>query len=429
MISIINLNLNLKANFMKNLLLLSYAILQVSYTAFSQCQPVTAFTNLYQPIGLIPLPTDGQLEPSQFFCYPGQPFDQILTTLAPQTATIANPIGFPPTVTVNINWIRVTNIQNLPTWVSYSCGGQLDPADPCKMAFPTWSCVRAYSNAIDGNVPMTEIPGTIYPLNVIVDADVSPLGTQSNYAGGSISLFVLDNMSLGLALDSCNGGQIVANALGGFGDPSAYEYAWSNGSTTQTISGLSPGWITCTVNDQVTNWTATDSVYVGSVLNPILVSAVVNQPTNNDGSIAVTATGGNGSFSFLWSGPNGFTASTAAITNLTGGVYMVTISNQNGCSIQESYFLSGVSVDEVASDNLQVFPNPSSNFVLIKNANKSQTIKIELYSMDGKLVQKEKLYAVNSVYRLNFRDPFSGKYLLKMYTGEKIVQRYIVINL
>ncbi len=414
---------------MKRLILLSIAFFSVSTAAFSQCEPLTSVTNIYEPVGFIPLPTDGKLSPSQFFCYPGQSFDAILTALAPQTFIVDNPIGIPPTIEVDVNWIRVTAIQNLPSWVTYSCGGQLDPADPCKMAFPTWSCVRAYSNAADGKVPMTEVPGTTYSLDVVVDADVNPLGTQSDFNGGSITLFVLENMSMTIDLDSCNGGQAVANAQGGFGDAAAYTYEWSNGDDLQVASGLDNGWLLCTVTDQVTGWTVTDSVFVETTLAPIIIeSETITQPTNNNGAIAITASGGQGNITYEWTGPNGFTASTSSISNLAGGQYILTITDMNGCSIVETYNLSTASIIEMADNSLSIYPNPASDFVTIKNANNAQTLKVEIYSMDGKLVQLEKLFSVNSEYKLTFNNLLSGKYLLKIYTGDKVAQRHISIN-
>ncbi len=414
---------------MKRLILLSLTLFSTSTLVYSQCEPLTSVTNIYQPVGFIPLPTDGKLAPSQFFCYPGQPFDAILTALAPQTFIIDNPIGFPPTINVNVNWIRLTDIQNLPSWVSYSCGGQLDPTDPCKMAFPTWSCVRAFSNQPDGKVPMTEVPGTTYSLDVIVDADVNPLGTQSNFNGGSITLFVLENMSLTIDLDSCNGGQAIANAQGGFGDAAAYTYEWSNGDDLQVSSGLSNGWLSCIVTDQVTGWTAIDSVFVETTLAPIIIeNEIITQPTGNNGAISVTASGGQGNLTFEWTGPNGFTASSASISNLAGGQYTLTITDMNGCSITEIYNLSTASIIEMVDNSISIYPNPASDFVTIKNANNAQTLKVEIYSMDGKIVQSEKLFSVNSEYKLMLNNLFSGKYLLKIVTGDKIALRHISVN-
>jgi hypothetical protein len=414
---------------MKNLFVLFLTLSSSITFVNSQCDPSTTVTNPYQPVGFIPLPTGGKLEPSQFFCYPGQSFDKVLTALAPQSLVITNPIGIPPTIPVDINWIRVTDIQNLPSWVTYSCGGQLDPTDPCKMAFPTWSCVRAFANTPDGKVPLTEIPGTVYSLDVIVDADVNPLGTQSNYNGGSISLLVLDTMSMNLAFDACNGGQIASNAQGGFGDPTAYEYTWSNGEFTPNITGLATGWYTCTVSDVITGFQATDSIYVDAVLTPIVISnEVVTQPTNNNGSISISASGGTGTLNFSWTGPNGFSSTSQSISNLAGGQYIVTITDANNCSIQKTYNLSTASIEEFTSAELIIFPNPTTNFVIIKNANSAQSLKVDVISNDGKLLQQNKLVSVNSEYNLPLNQLNAGKYLLKIYTGEKVIYRSVIVN-
>ncbi|MEN9303473.1 MAG: hypothetical protein RL264_1902 [Bacteroidota bacterium] len=414
---------------MKRLIVLSFTFLIVSTNVFSQCEPQTSVTNIYEPVGFIPLPTDGKLSPSQFFCYPGQPFDAILTALAPQTFIIDNPLGFPPTIEVDVNWIRLTDIQNLPSWVSYSCGGQLDPTDPCKMAFPTWSCVRAYSNEADGKVPMTEVPGTTYSLDVIVDADVSPLGTQSNFNGGSITLFIRENMSLSIEVDSCNGGQAIANAQGGFGDAAAYTYEWSNGNDLQIVEGLTTGWLKCTVTDQVTGWSAIDSVFVESVVAPIVISnEQITQPTNNNGSISLTASGGQGTLTFGWTGPNGFVANTASITNLSGGQYTLTITDAYGCSKVKIYNLSTASIEDFEYSTLSIYPNPASTFLTIKHANAAQALRVELFTLDGKLVRNELLTAIDSNYKLDVSNVLSGKYLIRIISGNQVMTRSISIN-
>jgi hypothetical protein len=273
------------------------------------------------------------------------------------------------------------------------------------------------------------VPGTTYNLEVIVDADVDPLGTQSNFNGGSITLFVLDNMSLTIDLDSCNGGQAVANAQGGFGDAAAYTYEWSNGDDLQVASGLDNGWLLCTVTDQVTGWSVTDSVFVETTLAPIIIEDEnITQPAGNNGAISITASGGQGNLTFEWTGPNGFTASTASISNLSGGQYTLTITDMNGCSITEIYNLSTASIEETTVNSISIYPNPASNFVTIKNANNTQSLKVEVYSLDGKLVQSDKLFSVNSEYKLAFNNLLSGRYLLKIYTGDKVAQRHISIN-
>jgi len=51
----------------------------------------------------------------------------------------------------------------------------------------------------------------------------------------------------------------------------------------------------------------------------------------NDGSIAITISGGSGNNIYSWTGPAGFTASTKDLTGLKAGVYNCLVRDQNGC--------------------------------------------------------------------------------------------------
>jgi hypothetical protein len=403
--------------------------------ANSQCQPDPAITNIYQPVGNLPLPPDGLLKPSNFFAYPGQTFSQVITALAPQSTTVANPLGFPPTITVTINWIRVTSINNLPAWVSYQCGGQLDPLDPCKMAYPTWSCVSAYANTANGKVPMNEVPGTIYSLDVIVDANVSVLGTQSNYSGGSISLFILDSMTNSLTFNPCEGGTITANPFGGFNDPGAFVYTWSNGASSESISNVQSGWYSCTVLDQVTGWTATDSIYVNSTITPITISDInVTQPAGgNNGAIISSATGGTGNLTYAWIGPNGFTAQGTSIANLAGGTYILTVTDTAGCSNTatrtiEVTALAGISTQVKV---FKVTPNPSSGILNVMLATENPTaLQLKVVDQLGKVVFELENNEPTNQHReqLDLTHLAKGVYFIQAISGDKTSSIKFVIK-
>jgi len=416
---------------MKKAILFVSIVLINQYIAIAQCQPDAAITNIYQPLGALPLPTDGLLKPNNFFAYPGQTFSQVITALAPQQTTVDNPIGIPPTITVTLNWIRITSINNLPAWVSYQCGGQLDPLDPCKMAYPTWSCVSAYANTANGKVPMNEVPGTIYSLDVIVDANVSVLGTQSNYSGGSISLFILDSMTNQLFFDACNGGTISANASGGFNDPGAFVYTWSNGATSENISNVQNGWYSCTVLDQVTGWTATDSVYVSGVNPAITISDVaVNQPTvTNDGAISASAVGGTGALTFAWTGPNGFTAQGASISNLFGGYYVLVVTDSTGCTKTKTYYLSALGLTSLEfTKKINLFPNPAKGILNVKGLKETgEDVTIEIYSLSGILVYKTTLQNPSTKIQLNLPRMDAGNYEIHIQQGETLAVKRLTI--
>ncbi|RPD39472.1 gliding motility-associated C-terminal domain-containing protein [Chitinophaga barathri] len=128
---------------------------------------------------------------------------------------------------------------------------------------------------------------------------------------------------------TCNGdtdGSATANAAGG---TAPYTYSWSNGATTQTITGLAPGAYTCTVTD-ANSCTATANV---TIAEPAVVSAGVSKVNVNcnggtDGSITLSGTGGTAPYTYLW----GDGQTTATITNLAAGTYTCTITDSQGCT-------------------------------------------------------------------------------------------------
>lgn len=103
-------------------------------------------------------------------------------------------------------------------------------------------------------------------------------------------------------------------------------YAWSNGGTTATISGLTAGTYTVTV---------TNNIYLESASVIVSEPAAVQVTINSNDSAQDQATGnataipaaGVSPYTYLWS--NGATAQLA--TGLAAGTYTVTVTDANGC--------------------------------------------------------------------------------------------------
>ncbi len=127
----------------------------------------------------------------------------------------------------------------------------------------------------------------------------------------------------------CNGaidGSISLNVTGG---TPGYRYLWSNNVTIQNLVNVGAGTYTVTVTD-ANNCTSS-------------ISTVVNQPTpvtvsltgmdiscfgQKDGSIQLTPGGGTPSYTFSWT--NG--ATTQNLSNLSAGIYAVTVFDANNCT-------------------------------------------------------------------------------------------------
>lgn len=111
-----------------------------------------------------------------------------------------------------------------------------------------------------------------------------------------------------------------------------YTYAWSNGSTQASLTGVAAGDYSVTVKDA----TGAEVVLQATVLQPtqiVINSAVRNASCSGqaDGAINITVTGGQGGYTYSWS--NG--ATTEDLTNLKGGSYTVTVKDSTGCTAQK----------------------------------------------------------------------------------------------
>ncbi|MBB6329226.1 hypothetical protein HNP24_000176 [Chryseobacterium sediminis] len=130
-------------------------------------------------------------------------------------------------------------------------------------------------------------------------------------------------------------GQVSVTATGGTG---GYNYNWNTGATTPTVTGLSAGNYFVLVND-TKNCKVSGSVQIQgpdqllindlSVQNPICFGA-------NNGEIKIEVSGGKAPYNIVWS--NGVTGLNN--TSITSGVYTVTVTDANGCSIFRNYTLT-----------------------------------------------------------------------------------------
>lgn len=155
--------------------------------------------------------------------------------------------------------------------------------------------------------------------------------TQTVQINQTINIAITANSNL----LSCNGvcsGVAQANASGGTG-PGTYSYTWTPQApmqNTQTATNLCAGSHTVLVIDA----NGCSNTNVVSFTNPPAITLTVNQTNINcnslcNGVAGVVASGGTGSFTYLWQ-PGG--ATTSSINGLCAGDYTVTATDGNNCS-------------------------------------------------------------------------------------------------
>ncbi|MBV7530653.1 gliding motility-associated C-terminal domain-containing protein [Chitinophaga sp. sic0106] len=135
----------------------------------------------------------------------------------------------------------------------------------------------------------------------------------------------------------CNGGNTGSLSVTVTGGTAPYNYLWSNGATTATITGLTAGSYTCTITDvNGCTGSVTGTITMPPALAVATTASNVNCNGGNNGTASATATGGTAPYTYLWS--NGATSST--INNLIAGDYIITITDANSCTISDTVTLT-----------------------------------------------------------------------------------------
>ncbi len=136
---------------------------------------------------------------------------------------------------------------------------------------------------------------------------------------------------------SCSGmldGNIETTVNGG---ATPYQFAWNNSAaTTPDIQNLDCGQYILTLTDAAgcVRFDTTSLACPATIQVDDIQAQEVNCFGGADGSVSVQAQGGNGALHYLWSDGNAQVNATA--TNLSTGMYTVTITDDNGCNTTAS---------------------------------------------------------------------------------------------
>ncbi|MCW5906537.1 MAG: gliding motility-associated C-terminal domain-containing protein [Chitinophagales bacterium] len=175
---------------------------------------------------------------------------------------------------------------------------------------------------------------------------------------GTFTLSVTDNPNFVFSATlnaqdvSCFGGsdgQITVNVQGGL---PPYTYAWSNGASGNSLSGLSGGTYTVSVTD-AKGCQATASVQI-NVPSQLTASATGNPVTCGgacDGSATVTAQGGTTPYSYAWNSLPPQQLQNA--TFLCAGNYIVTVTDAKSCTVTANAIVPNTTTVIITVDSLK----------------------------------------------------------------------------
>ncbi|MBI5916684.1 MAG: T9SS type A sorting domain-containing protein [Bacteroidetes bacterium] len=163
---------------------------------------------------------------------------------------------------------------------------------------------------------------------------------------GEPGVLFANTTATGVTASGVDDGTATANPTGGTGP---FTYLWSNGGTTQTITGLVSANYTVSVTD-ANGCEAAQTVPVAPFACAMLATITANDIScagAGDGQATVTLSGGLSPFSYDWSNDE----TTATITNLGPGTYSVTVGDAVNCpAIVEVTILEPVTLDVELSE-------------------------------------------------------------------------------
>ncbi len=136
-----------------------------------------------------------------------------------------------------------------------------------------------------------------------------------------------------------NDGQAVVSFVSGSDNP-PFNIIWTDSIGTDiteddstTITNLSPGWYYVTVTDAVDS-VSSDSV---QIIEPDSITTTLSYNSldcygDNNGYVSLSVSGGEAPYTYLWSNDK----TTESISNLSAGEYVVNVTDNNGCIVNDT---------------------------------------------------------------------------------------------
>ncbi|MEL6672709.1 MAG: T9SS type A sorting domain-containing protein, partial [Bacteroidota bacterium] len=263
--------------------------------------------------------------------------------------------------------------------------------------------------------------------------------TDSAGCTATASANLTEPTALGVGVDSIMGVNCPSDSMGSIeisvsGGTAPYSFVWSNGDTTEDISGLPAGDYTGTITDS---------------LGCVLVSPALNVPsTNNDpvasfdleqvgGTVNLVSTSTDAD-SIAWDLGDGVGTSgddTLSYAYASNDTFVVTLTVFNECgssSVSDTVFMTQVGLEDELVREINIYPNPSQGQFEVSFGNLNlEEVSLTVVTMAGQLVHAVEVGNVFANHREEITLPSSvaaGVYLLQIRTEETVVYKRLSIE-
>ena len=223
------------------------------------------------------------------------------------------------------------------------------------------------------------------------------------------------------------GSQTGSASVVASGGAGGLTYMWSNAETATSISNLAAGTYKVSVTDLSHCTTVVDAL-VGQP-EQIQVSVTNTNTVNGQhtGTATVeTVTGGTGPYTYAWS--DGETSQT--ISNLAGGTYAVTVTDNNGCyeTTAATVISSPAAAISTVTDafNFSVYPNPSHSQAFIQLSKIAGNTSFKLENVLGQVLLSKQLTDMQT--QLDLSSYPDGIYIIEIRQGEKRAVKELILS-
>jgi gliding motility-associated-like protein len=198
--------------------------------------------------------------------------------------------------------------------------------------------------------PTNLLPGSYLPMATDNNGCTAVVSTPIVVGGPTTAITSNPTVAHNGCAGEANGSITLAPA-GGNGAP--FTVNWPGGISGPTLSNLPAGTYSPTITDASGCTVQIPAIAVNA---PPAITVGTITPTPQDGltlgSVTISGvSGGSSPYTYSWSGPNGFTANTQNISDLTFGIYTLTITDANNCTM--------TATAEVTSTNVLVLTTVS----------------------------------------------------------------------
>lgn len=276
-------------------------------------------------------------------------------TIGDYTVTITDAAQCIHVVSTTLDTSNVLQLSGLAT--SPSCNGFGDGSIVLNVSGGSPSYNFQWDNGLGTVQNPTNLTSGTYQVTV---TDANQCMLTSTFSLSNPSILSVTGIGTDASCSTTPDGSITLSATGGRPN---YTFQWDNGvGMVQNPSNLLPNTYTVTVTDR-NQCTATTSVTIGSP--PQLSVSTTETPPDctPNGTITATSTGGTPNYTYTWSA-NANTGNSPTATNLGAGIYRVTVTDANGCTVVSNNITFGnVGNLQVETDIIQ--PHCTNNSGII----------------------------------------------------------------